>query len=66
MRRLAEEGRIHVAAAGEQEPVELRAELLERRRRELRRQRHRHAPGLLHRVEVGGIDVRPLGTVRRP
>src|SRR6185369_14862785 len=38
MRRLAEPGRIHVAAAGQEEAVQLRAELLERRGGELRGQ----------------------------
>ena len=61
MRRLAEERRIHVAATGEQEAVERAGELLERRGRELRRQRHRNAAGLLDRVQVGGIHVGPLG-----
>jgi hypothetical protein len=61
MRRLAEEGRVHVTAAGEQEAVERAGELLERRGRELRRQRHRNAAGLLDRVQVAGIHVGPLG-----
>ena len=66
MRRLAEERGIDVAAARQQEAVEAAREPLQRRGAELRRQRHRHAAGLLDRVQVGRVHVGPLGILVAP
>src|SRR5262249_56139240 len=58
---LAERRGVDVAPAGQEQAVETLRQPLQGGGAELGRQGHRHPSGLLDRVQVGGVDVGPLG-----